>query len=125
MGFVELKDLPELEIAKGIRAHAVTAETVTVLHVRIDEGALLPEHSHHQEQVVNVFEGKLELTVAGKNYILLPGNVMVLEPNVIHSGRALTACKVVDVFHPVRKDFSGSSFRGYPSEKRNLKDLKT
>ncbi len=35
MGFVELKDLPELEIANGIRAYAVTADTVTVLHVRI------------------------------------------------------------------------------------------
>ena len=118
MGFVELKDLPELEIANGIRAYAVTADTITVLHVRIEEGALLPEHSHYNEQVVNVIEGKLELTVEGKNYNLMPGNVMVLEPNVIHSGRAVKACKVVDIFHPVRKDFAGSSFGGYPSEKK-------
>lgn len=118
MGFVELKDLPELEIAKGIKAHAVTTDTVTVLHVKIEEGALLPKHSHHNEQVVNVIEGELELTVAGKKYNLMPGNVMVLEPNVVHSGRAVKACKVVDVFHPVRKDFAGSSFGGYPSEKK-------
>ncbi len=118
MGFVELRNLPELEIAKGIKAYAVTADTVTVLHVRIEEGALLPEHSHHNEQVVNVIEGKLKLTVAGKNYNLRPGNVMVLEPNVIHSGRAVTVCKVIDIFHPVRKDFAGSSFAGYPSEKK-------
>lgn len=117
MGFVELKDLPELEVAKGIKAHAVTADTVTVLHVRIEEGALLPEHAHHHEQVVNVVEGELELNVEGKTFSLQPGNVMVLEPNVIHSGRAVKACKVVDVFHPVRKDFAGSSFGGYPSEK--------
>ncbi len=81
-------------------------------------GALLPEHSHYNEQVVNVIEGELELTVEGKNYNLMPGNVMVLEPNVIHSGRAVKACKVVDVFHPVRKDFAGSGFVGYPSEKK-------
>lgn len=118
MGFVELKDLPELEIAKGIKAHAVNSDTVTVLHVRIEEGALLPEHSHHNEQVVNVIEGELELTVEGKNYILMPGKVMVLEPNVVHSGRALKICKIVDVFHPLRKDFAGSSFEGYPSEKK-------
>ncbi len=119
MGFIELKDLPELEIAKGIKAHAVTTDTVTILHVRIEDGALLPEHSHHNEQVVNVIEGELELTVEGKNYNLMPGNVMVLEPNVVHSGRAVKACKIVDVFHPVRKDFAGSSFGGYPSEKKN------
>ena len=118
MGFIELSVLPELEIAKGIRAHVVTTDTVTVLHVKIEEGALLPEHSHYNEQVVNVIEGELELTVEGKKYTLMPGNVMVLEPNVVHSGRAVKACRVVDVFHPVRKDFAGSSFGGYPSEKK-------
>ena len=118
MGFVELKDLNELEIARGIKAYAVTADTLTVLHVRIEKGALLPEHSHYHEQVVNVIEGELELKVDGRKYNLKAGNVMVLEPNVIHSGRAVKACKVVDVFHPVRKDFAGSSFAGYPSEKK-------
>ena len=118
MGFVALKNLPELEIAKGIRAYAVTTDTITVLHVRIEEGALLPEHSHYNEQVINVIEGELELTVAGKNYNLMPGNVMVLEPNVVHSVRAVKACKVVDIFHPVRKDFAGSNFGGYPSEEK-------
>ena len=118
MGFVTIKDLPELEITKGIRAHAVTTDTISVLHVTLDDGAILPEHSHYHEQVVNVIDGELELTVSGETYILKPGNVMVLEPNIIHSGRALTACKVIDIFHPVRKDFAGSSFGGYPSEKK-------
>jgi quercetin dioxygenase-like cupin family protein len=118
MAFVELVDLPELEIADGIRANVVTTDTVTVLHVRIDKGALLPEHSHYNEQVVNVIEGELELTVEGKTFNLMPGNVMVLEPNVVHSGKAVKACKVIDIFHPVRKDFIGSSFGGYPSEKK-------
>lgn len=118
MGFLELRNLPELEIAKGIKANAITADTVTVLHARLEEGALLPEHSHHNEQVVNVIEGELELTVEGKKYNLMPGNAMVLEPNVVHSGQALKACKVVDVFHPVRRDFAESGFSGYPSERK-------
>lgn len=118
MPFVELKQLPELEIARGIKARAVTAECVTVLHVTIEEGAPLPEHSHYHEQVVNVIEGELQLTVKGKTYSLTPGTAMVLEPNVVHSGRAVSKCRVVDVFHPVRQDFAGKSFAGYPSEKK-------
>jgi quercetin dioxygenase-like cupin family protein len=118
MSLIELKDLPELEIAKGIKAKAVNTDTATVLHVRIEEGALLPEHSHYNEQVVNVIEGELELVVEDKTYNLKPGNVMVLEPDVVHCGRAIKACKVIDVFHPARKDFAGSSFGGYPSENR-------
>ncbi len=117
MGYFEVKDLPELEIADGIRAHVVTTDTITVLHVRLDEGALLPEHSHYHEQVINVVEGELELAVAGKKYNLTPGSVMVLEPNAIHSGRAVKACKIVDIFHPVRKDFAGSEFGGYSDKK--------
>ena len=117
MGLVKLNELPELEIADGIKAHAVTANTVTVLHVKIMEGALLPEHSHHNEQVVNVIDGELEITVDGTNHSLVPGKVLILPPNVPHSGRAITNCRVIDVFHPVREDFRGTSFGGYPDKK--------
>jgi quercetin dioxygenase-like cupin family protein len=117
MGYLDINNLPELEIAKGIKARAVTTDTITVLHVTLDDGAILPEHSHYNEQVVNVIEGQLELVVSGDKYILKPGSAMVLEPNIVHSGRALTACKIIDVFHPFRKDFAGSGFEGYPSDK--------
>lgn len=52
MGFVKLIDLPELEIAKGIIANVITTDAVTVLHIRIDEGALSPEHKHYNEQLI-------------------------------------------------------------------------
>lgn len=116
MGLVHLNDLPELQIAEGILARAVTAQTVTVLHVNISAGALLPEHAHYHEQVVNVIAGELELTVDGTPHLLTQGKVMVLAPNIPHSGRAVTDCRVIDVFHPVREDFRGASFAGYEKE---------
>ncbi|MCP4632268.1 MAG: cupin domain-containing protein [candidate division Zixibacteria bacterium] len=117
MGLVKLNELPELQISEGILAHAVNTQTVTVLHVQIKAGSLLPEHVHYNEQVINVIAGELELTVEGKVHRLVPGVVMVLPPNVPHSGRAVTDVKVVDVFHPAREDFRGSSFGGYEEEK--------
>ncbi len=119
MGLVNLNELPELEIAEGILMRAVTAQSMTVAHVRLSAGALLPEHSHINEQVVNVVDGELELTVDGRSYSLTPGKVMVLPPNVVHSGRAVTDCRVVDAFHPVREDFRGTSFGGYPGKDKN------
>lgn len=119
MGLVKLDEIPELQISKGILAHAVTAQTVTVLHVNLAVGALLPEHSHHNEQVVNVIEGELELTVDGSTYSLVPGKVMILPPNVVHSGRVVMACRVIDVFHPVREDFRGTTFEGYPENSKS------
>lgn len=117
MGLVNLDNLPALEIAPGISARVVTADTFTVAHVSIKKGSLLPEHAHYHEQVINVTEGELELTVEGTTHILKPGKVMVLPPNVPHSGKALTDVKVVDVFHPIREDFRGANFGGYGDTK--------
>lgn len=105
MSLVEIEKLPELQLADGITARAVTASTVTVAHVHLAEGAILPEHAHHHEQVVNVIAGELELVVDGQPYRLVPGKVMVLPPNMPHSGRAVKDCRVIDVFHPIREDF--------------------
>jgi quercetin dioxygenase-like cupin family protein len=91
---------------------------MTVAHVKLDAGAILPEHEHVHEQVVNVIQGELELTADGVSHSLTPGKVMVLAPNVPHSGRAVTDARVIDVFHPVREDFRGTSFSGYPSAKK-------
>lgn len=113
MTLLKLSELPPLEIAPGIVGRVITATNMTVVHVSLVEGADVPEHSHVHEQVINVIEGKLELTVEGKTHILVPGTAMVLPSNVPHSGKALTDVKVIDVFQPVREDFIGAAFAGY------------
>lgn len=113
MGLVKLESAPVLEISKGIRGRAVTAENVTVFHATLDAGSPLPEHSHPHEQVLNLLEGELELVVNGETFHMRGGEVFQLTPNVTHSGRALTDCKVIDVFYPVRDDFKGDAFAGY------------
>ncbi len=105
MDFVNLNRLPELQLAPGIMARVVTAQAMTVAHVTLEAGALLPLHTHVNEQLVNVVEGHLELTVDGVKHDLVPGTVMVLAPNIPHSGKAITNCRVIDVFHPIREDF--------------------
>lgn len=87
MGLVILDDLPELKIAEGILLRVVTADSMTVAHVKITSGALLPEHSHPNEQVVNVIDGELEMVVDRQSYNLTPGKVMVIPPDIVHSGR--------------------------------------
>ena len=103
---IALDTVRELTLAPGIRARVVNTGNMSVAHVVLDEGAALPEHAHHNEQVVNVIEGELELTVAGETHRLTRGRVVVLPPMVPHSGRAVSACYVVDVFHPTREDFA-------------------
>jgi quercetin dioxygenase-like cupin family protein len=66
---------------------------------------VLPEHSHIHEQVVHVYEGELQVTVAGETTVLKGGMVAVIPPNALHSGKALTNCRVMDAFYPLREDY--------------------
>jgi quercetin dioxygenase-like cupin family protein len=57
------------------------------------------------EQVVHVYEGEFEVTVAGKTTVLHGGSIGIIPSNAVHSGRALTDCKVMDAFYPLREDY--------------------
>ena len=37
--------------------------------------------------------------------VLTPGTVALIPSGVRHSGRAVTDCQLLDVFHPVREDY--------------------
>lgn len=71
----------------------------------IEEGALLPPHAHPHEQVIHVLEGSFEATVDGVTSVLHAGMVGIVLPDLIHSGRALTRCRILDAFAPVREDY--------------------
>ncbi|MCJ7525733.1 MAG: cupin domain-containing protein, partial [Candidatus Aminicenantes bacterium] len=70
-----------------------------------EAGAALPSHAHAHEQVANVSEGEFELTIDGVATILKPGQVALIPGGVSHCGRAVSACKIIDVFYPVREDY--------------------
>jgi len=106
MAFLNLNSITEKELLPGFHVRFVHTDSMTLAYWTIEEGAELPEHSHHHEQVLaSVMEGEFELTVDGDVQIVRPGDVVVIPSNVVHSGRALTPCKMLDVFHPVREEY--------------------
>lgn len=113
MNLVDFASIPELKLSEGVTAHVINTATMTVTHVWFVKGAAVPEHSHYHEQIVNVVEGQLELTVDGEKTVLERGKALIVPPNVPHSARALTEVYVIDVFHPAREDFRGKGFEGY------------
>jgi quercetin dioxygenase-like cupin family protein len=105
MSLVQLKTVPVKEIFPGIRARVVHTERTSQSFVEIDAGCSFPRHQHPHEQSVNVLEGELEITVGNETHRLAPGQVLVIPPDVPHSGRAVTNCRVLDVFAPTRDDY--------------------
>ena len=105
MPLIEIDRLPVREIFPGLRARLIHSDRVTHSWVDITAGATFPEHQHPHEQIVSIIEGELELVVDGVAHRLAPGQVFVIPPAARHSGRALTACRVLDAFAPVRDDY--------------------
>ena len=105
MPLIQLDRVSVREIFPGLRARLVHTDRVSHSWVEVDAGAAFPEHQHPHEQIVNVLEGELELVVEGVTYRLTPGAVFVIPPNVKHSGRGVTACRVLDAFAPARDDY--------------------
>ena len=83
---------------------AVNGDNITWAFWRIDEGSELPEHKHIHEQIMHVIDGKIKFTFDGKTLVHGPGSIVVIPSNMPHSGVALTQCKIMDVFTPVRED---------------------
>lgn len=96
---------PVRTVIPGFHGRFAHSSLMTFVLWEIDEGAVLPVHAHPHEQVAHVLEGRFELTVEGVARVLTPGMVGVVLPNQIHSGRALSDCRILDVFAPVREDY--------------------
>lgn len=103
--FLKLKDIPAKEIMPGFSGKFIHSEKFTTAFWEITAGSELPEHAHVHEQTTQLIEGSMEFTVNGETKLLQPGDFVVIPSNVPHSGKALTFCKVSDVFCPVREDY--------------------
>lgn len=105
MPVIELDSIQPKTIIDGYDAKFIHTSSMTFSYLDVKAGASLPSHSHFHEQVSHVLEGSFQLTVAGEPIIFGPGTVVVIPSNVIHSGIAITDCKILDVFNPIREDY--------------------
>ena len=100
---MNISDIVSEEIMPGYHGKLIHAQTMSLVYWDVEQGAEVPEHHHINEQLMQVLEGTFELTVGGSTKVYQPGDFVVIPPNVPHRGKALTSCKLMDVFSPVRK----------------------
>jgi quercetin dioxygenase-like cupin family protein len=103
---LNLSTIPSKELMSGYHGKLVHTETMSIAFWEVDKGAQVPEHSHSNEQVMHVIEGEFEFTLDGNTRVYHPGDLVVIAPHKKHSGRALTPCKLMDVFSPVREEYN-------------------
>ncbi|MBT8184873.1 MAG: cupin domain-containing protein [Eudoraea sp.] len=102
---VKLSELTPKEIIPGYLGKLIHTENMTIAFWEVKKGAVVPEHDHMHEQIMQVLEGKFEFTVDGETKIYEADDIVVIPGHVSHSGRAITYCRIMDVFSPVREEY--------------------
>ena len=88
----------------------VHGEQAMLARLLLRKGCLIPEHSHHNEQITYVLEGALRFTLNGTEVVTVnSGETLVIPSNVKHSAEALEDTVDLDVFAPPRADWIDGS----------------
>jgi quercetin dioxygenase-like cupin family protein len=105
MPMVDTTTLKVVERLPGWHGRYFHSAAMTFAHYDFVRGASIHEHFHPEEEVYEVIEGELELTIDGESHVARPGIVAIVPANARHSVKALTDGKAIIVDHPARRDF--------------------
>ena len=108
MALIDTSKLPVLELKPGWHGRYFNSANMTFGHYEFDAGAELHAHSHEQEEIWQVLEGELEITIAGHRHRAGAGFVGVVPPHTLHAVKALTKGKAIVTDYPLREGFGAA-----------------
>jgi len=100
--------LPKERLNDLIDRRIITGEKVMLTHVYLKKGAVVPMHSHFNEQITYILEGRLKFWIESEDadpITIGPGEVLALPPHLPHKAEALEDTLDVDIFTPPREDW--------------------
>jgi quercetin dioxygenase-like cupin family protein len=106
MHFVDTAHLDVIERLPGWYGRYFHSPSMTFAHYDFKRGSSVHEHFHPQEEVYEVIEGELEVTIDGATQIARSGLVAIVPGDARHSIKALTDGRVIIVDYPLRREFA-------------------
>jgi quercetin dioxygenase-like cupin family protein len=98
-------------VTDDIARRLFTGDRMMLAQIYLDEGAVVPWHSHESEQLTWVLEGTLKFCIGEegspdyREVVVEAGDVLFIPSNVPHRAEALADTLDVDVFSPPRQDW--------------------
>jgi quercetin dioxygenase-like cupin family protein len=95
------------KVTDVIHRKVISGERAMVAQIFLEKGAVVPMHSHENEQITYLLEGSLRFHIGEdrKELVLRAGEVLHIPPNVPHEAEAIEDCVDLDVFSPPRQDW--------------------
>ena len=101
-------DIPEERVTDVISRKLITGDGMMLAHVYLKKDAVVPQHSHHNEQLTYIISGALHFYIGAdrkQEVIVRAGEVLHIPSHVVHEARALEDTLDVDIFNPPRQDW--------------------
>ena len=105
MALYSWKTLEQEQLNPRIGRKAIFSDNMTVARLELQKDAVVPEHSHVNEQITIVESGALKFLMGGVEQIVRAGDVLTIPPHVPHGVEVLEDSVVLDVFSPARDDW--------------------
>ncbi|TRZ43191.1 cupin domain-containing protein [Robertkochia solimangrovi] len=80
-------------------------DSIMLVKVAFEEGAIGYAHKHPHAQVSYVEDGEFEVTIGDETKTLVAGDSFYATPDTMHGVICKKAGMLVDVFSPIREDF--------------------
>jgi len=108
MPFVDPAEMLHGSPLPGWTGRFFHSENMTFAHWDIAaDAAPLHEHHHPQEEVWNIIDGQIALTIDGDERVLGVGSAATVPPDTTHSVRPVGACRVLVTDYPLRGQLPG------------------
>jgi len=101
-------DIPKERLSDVLDRKLITGDQMMLAHVYLKKDAVVPRHSHENEQITYILDGGLRFWIgADESQVIdvLAGEVLHIPSNVPHKAEALADTLDVDVFSPPRQDW--------------------
>lgn len=108
--YTGFQQIPVEHLNPLIERQFVHGEKAMLARLLLRKGAIVPQHSHHNEQITYILEGVLRFTMGdGRVIDVKAGEVLVIPANMPHAAEALEDTIDLDVFTPPREDWISGS----------------
>ena len=104
---IDTNRLEVKEPREGWKGRFFHSQNMTFAYYAVEAGAWIHDHSHTNDEIWNVIDGQLEITIADEVRVAGPGCAAVVPPNTVHSVKALSNVQAIVVDYP-RRDSIGS-----------------
>ncbi len=96
---------PVPHVAGVIRRTLTDGDRMMLIEVTMEDGAVVPMHTHPHEQTGYLVSGRLLFELGDERRELAPGDCWLVPSGVPHQATALAPSVLVDVFSPPREEY--------------------